>query len=155
VSQLQFTLSWKCQSLSQSRNSCHRQVLSPISLLKVHPCCSMCQNFLLVLVALGLNSRPHACQASSLTLKPLYHPFFGLYFGDGVSWTICLGWLQTTILISASWVARIIGMSHQSLAPSFLRVNNIPLYINYIFLSIHVSIYNWVVYNSLTLMGLP
>jgi hypothetical protein len=32
---------------------------------------------------------------------------------DRVSQTICLGWLQTTILlISAYWVARIIGLSH-------------------------------------------
>jgi hypothetical protein len=32
------------------------------------------------------------------------------YFGDGVSWTICLGWPCTEILlISASQVARIIG----------------------------------------------
>jgi hypothetical protein len=33
---------------------------------------------------------------------------------DRVSWTICLGWLQTAILlISASWVAGITGVSHQ------------------------------------------
>jgi hypothetical protein len=38
-------------------------------------------------------------------------------FRDRVSWTICLGWLQTVIfLISASWVARIIGVSYRSLA---------------------------------------
>jgi hypothetical protein len=36
------------------------------------------------------------------------------FFWDRVSWTICPGWFQTTmLLISASWVARIIGMSHQ------------------------------------------
>jgi hypothetical protein len=35
------------------------------------------------------------------------------YFQDRVSQTVCPGWLQTGIfLISASWVARIIGMSH-------------------------------------------
>jgi hypothetical protein len=39
--------------------------------------------------------------------------FCAAYFWDRVLWTICLGWLQTTILlISASWVARITGMSH-------------------------------------------
>jgi hypothetical protein len=43
-------------------------------------------------------------------------PFFLGYFGDRVSWTICLGWPQTVmILISASQVTRIIGISHQSL----------------------------------------
>jgi hypothetical protein len=36
------------------------------------------------------------------------------YFQDRVSWTICLGWPRTIIfLISASWVPRIIGVSHQ------------------------------------------
>jgi hypothetical protein len=36
------------------------------------------------------------------------------YFQDRVSWTICLGWLRTSIfLISASQVARITSMSHQ------------------------------------------
>jgi hypothetical protein len=35
------------------------------------------------------------------------------YFQDRVSWTFCPGWLQTMILlISASWVARSIGLSH-------------------------------------------
>jgi hypothetical protein len=42
-------------------------------------------------------------------------------FWDRVSETICLGWLWTMILpISASWVARIIGVSHGSLAPNFV-----------------------------------
>jgi hypothetical protein len=37
------------------------------------------------------------------------------YFPDGASWTICPGWLQTMILlISASQVARIAGMSHSA-----------------------------------------
>jgi hypothetical protein len=35
-------------------------------------------------------------------------------FWDRVSWTNCSDWLQTTILlISASWVAKITGVSHQ------------------------------------------
>jgi hypothetical protein len=35
-------------------------------------------------------------------------------------WTICLGWPQTVILlISASQVAKITGMSHWRLAPVF------------------------------------
>jgi hypothetical protein len=37
-------------------------------------------------------------------------------FQDRISWTICLGWLWTAILlISVSWVARIRGVSHQCL----------------------------------------
>jgi hypothetical protein len=43
------------------------------------------------------------------------------FFQDGVSWTICLGWLRTMILlISASWVARMIGVSHWQPASSRL-----------------------------------
>jgi hypothetical protein len=35
------------------------------------------------------------------------------FFGDRISWTICLGWLWTVILvIPASWVSRITGLSH-------------------------------------------
>jgi hypothetical protein len=40
-------------------------------------------------------------------------PFCSGYFGDGVLRTICLGWLQTLILlISASQLARIIDVNH-------------------------------------------
>jgi hypothetical protein len=50
-----------------------------------------------------------------LHLEPLHQPFIVMsFFWDRVSWTICLGWLRTMILlISASWVARITGMSHR------------------------------------------
>jgi hypothetical protein len=38
-----------------------------------------------------------------------------VFFQGRVSWTICPGWLWTSILlISASWVAGITGMSHQN-----------------------------------------
>jgi hypothetical protein len=51
-------------------------------------------------------------------LSHISSPFCLGYFGDGVSQTICSGWPQTMILrISASLVARIMGMSH--LVPSF------------------------------------
>jgi hypothetical protein len=53
-----------------------------------------------------------------LHLELLYHPFFcdGV-FQDRVLQTICPGWLWTMILlISASWVVRIIKMTHQRLA---------------------------------------
>jgi hypothetical protein len=42
-------------------------------------------------------------------------PFCSYYFGDGVSRVICLGWSQIAILlISASQVVRITGMSHRT-----------------------------------------
>jgi hypothetical protein len=49
-----------------------------------------------------------------LHLRPLHQPIFVMgFFQDRVSWTVCPGWLGTAIfLISASWVARIIGVSH-------------------------------------------
>jgi hypothetical protein len=49
-----------------------------------------------------------------LHLKSLYQPFFVKgYFKKGSRGTICLGWLQTVILlISAIWVARIRGVSY-------------------------------------------
>jgi hypothetical protein len=47
--------------------------------------------------------------------------FLWRVFPDRVSWTICLGWLRTAIiLISASWVARIAGVSHLCLSYSLL-----------------------------------
>jgi hypothetical protein len=43
------------------------------------------------------------------------------FFWDRVSQTICLGWLRTVSLLStASWVARITGVSHQRAACSAL-----------------------------------
>jgi hypothetical protein len=50
-----------------------------------------------------------------LDLEPLHQPYFyeGI-FRIGSGGTICPGWLPTAILpISASWVARITGESHQ------------------------------------------
>jgi hypothetical protein len=49
------------------------------------------------------------------------------YFWHRVSWTICLGWLQTTVLlISASQVARITGVSHQCPAVCLLSKATLP-----------------------------
>jgi hypothetical protein len=46
------------------------------------------------------------------------------FFWDRVSWTICPGWLQTTsLLISASWVARITGTSQWCLASAGFYFN--------------------------------
>jgi hypothetical protein len=58
-----------------------------------------------------------------LHLKPLHQPFFVMGFFDRDSWTICLGWLWSTILlISASWVARITGLLHQRLAFAYFLI---------------------------------
>jgi hypothetical protein len=49
----------------------------------------------------------------SLHLEPFHQPFLWWVFQYRVSQTICLGWLWAgVLLISASWIARIIGMSH-------------------------------------------
>jgi hypothetical protein len=56
-------------------------------------------------------------------------PFCVGYFQDWVLRTICPSWLWTAILlISAPWIARITGMSHQCLA-LFSSISNakIPL----------------------------
>jgi hypothetical protein len=48
------------------------------------------------------------------------------FFRDRVSWTFCLGWLRTEVLlISASWVARITGVSHRHW-PSILNYEYVP-----------------------------
>jgi hypothetical protein len=61
----------------------------------------------------GLNSGP-----SPWATPPAL--FLWRVFQDRVSWTICLGWIRTAILlISASWVARITGVSYRHLARSF------------------------------------
>jgi hypothetical protein len=51
-------------------------------------------------------------------------PFFVIdFFQNRVSWTVCLDWLWTLILlIAASWVARIIDVSHR-------RPSRLPLII--------------------------
>jgi hypothetical protein len=49
-------------------------------------------------------------ELKAFTLSPI---FCDRAFWDRVSWTTCLGWLQTAILlISPSWVARITGVRH-------------------------------------------
>jgi hypothetical protein len=60
-----------------------------------------------------LNSGLHICKASALLLEPHLQSLFSGYFRDRTLRTICLAWLQTTILpISASQVARVTGVSH-------------------------------------------
>jgi hypothetical protein len=67
-------------------------------------------NYLIVCVCAGTGAWTQGLHPESL-----HQPFFVIgFFRDRVLWTICLGWLCTVILlISASRVARITGMSHQ------------------------------------------
>jgi hypothetical protein len=52
------------------------------------------------------------------------------------SWTICLGWFRTTILlISASWIAKIIGHQHRSFSLNFtsnLRAGGVAQVVKYL-----------------------
>jgi hypothetical protein len=60
----------------------------------------------------GLNSGFYTYKAGALLIESTCSPFCSHYFGGGVSQTL-LGWHPTVILpISASQVARIIGVSH-------------------------------------------
>jgi hypothetical protein len=64
-------------------------------------------SFCFVFMVLGFVLRAYILSYSIST-------FCGGFFRDRVLRTICLGWLQTAILlISASWVTRITGVSHQ------------------------------------------
>jgi hypothetical protein len=58
--------------------------------------------------------------AQGLHLEPLHqHVFCDRFFQDKVLQTVFSDWLWTTVLlISASWVTRTTGMSHQCLAQS-------------------------------------
>jgi hypothetical protein len=63
--------------------------------------------FFFLFAVLGLELRAFPLSHST---SPI---FCDRVFRDSVLKTICSGWLQTTILlISASWVARITGVSH-------------------------------------------
>jgi hypothetical protein len=71
------------------------------------------------LSVLGFELRASCLLGSPLLLEPLYHlrhstsHVLCCFFQNRVSQTVCLGWLWTVILlISASWVARITGVSH-------------------------------------------
>jgi hypothetical protein len=70
------------------------------------------------LVGLGLNSGLHTCKVGALMLEThIQYILLWLFWRWGVSQTTCPGWPWTLILlISASQVARITGVSHQCLA---------------------------------------
>jgi hypothetical protein len=83
-------------------------------------------------VVLGLNSEP-------LPWATPTAPFCEVFFCDKVWQTVCLDWLWTVILlISASWVARITGVSHQHSALTAIFISK---YINYS--ERHTNISNW------------
>jgi hypothetical protein len=73
---------------------------------KTIPTCSVCM--CVCERETGLSLGFHSCKADILPLEPhTSSPLCSGYFGDGVSWTICLGWPWTEILlISVSQVAR-------------------------------------------------
>jgi hypothetical protein len=60
-----------------------------------------------------------------LYLEPLHQPCFCEgFFETGSCRTICPCWLWTLVLlISASWVTRITGVSHQPLAPCIILIH--------------------------------
>jgi hypothetical protein len=77
---------------------------------------------LFFLVVLGFEFRAlYLLERQSTTWATLPALFCVGCFLDRVFQIICLNWLQTVILlISASWIARIIGVSHQCLTvPNF------------------------------------
>jgi hypothetical protein len=58
-------------------------------------------------------------------------PFWWWVLSSRVSWTIWLGWLWTVILlISASRVARITGVSHRCLAVTCMLLISNPYWMN-------------------------
>jgi hypothetical protein len=62
--------------------------------------------------------------------------------------TICLDWLGTSILlISASWIARITGVSHQ--CPAYLAVVNFFLVPNIFWMWILCQMNNWQGYSPI------
>jgi hypothetical protein len=98
-----------CYYLCNHHSLLNHFISIKILLSQENLCTSFC--FFFFLVILGFEF--------SKTRQALYHlshsiiPFCVGYFWDRVLWTIYLGWLWTaTLLISASWVARIIGVSH-------------------------------------------
>jgi hypothetical protein len=76
-----------------------------------------------------------------LHLEPFHQPFFVKgFFEIGSRRTMCLGWLGTSILlISASWLARITGMSHQSPATCSFLYNFLYLFLQLVFVRNDIS----------------
>jgi hypothetical protein len=106
---LSFGCTWV--GLNSELHACQASALPPES--RHQPCFVLGVLFLFCFAVLGLERR--ACTLSHST-TPLC--VCVRYFLDRVSWTICPFWLWTSILlISASWVTRIIGVSHQHLVP--------------------------------------
>jgi hypothetical protein len=74
-------------------------------------------SFFFFLVGLGFEFRAsHIAKQVLYCLSHTSSSFCCGYFEDMVLWTICQGWHQTAILISASQVARLTSVSHWCLA---------------------------------------
>jgi hypothetical protein len=72
-----------------------------------------------------LNLGPHTCEASTVPLVYSTSPLFHWDFQDRVLQTICPGWLRIVILlIFASCVAKITGMSHCNACSVFNFLRN-------------------------------
>jgi hypothetical protein len=81
------------------------------------------------LVELGFVLRTSCLQKLLYCLSHTASPFCSGYFGDTVSWSICLGWLWTTVLpISAFQAPRITGLSHWCMVSSQFSKYLIPYY---------------------------
>jgi hypothetical protein len=77
--------------------------------------------YLCIFAVLGFELRAYTVSHST-------SPFFVCdgFFLSRVSGTICPGWLWTTILlVSTSWVVRIIGVNHQCLASHYILVRSL------------------------------
>jgi hypothetical protein len=87
-------------------------------------------------------------QTQGLHREPLYNPFVLGIFKIESHGTVCPGWLRTgMLLISASWVARITGMSHWPPAcPSFL------MYIFVVQRGFAIVFHLWIYHTAVTLL---
>jgi hypothetical protein len=79
---------------------------------------SLCQINLVILLCLKLFFGGTGVWTQGLHFESFHQPFFCEgFFQDWVSRTVCPDWLRTAILlVSASWVARVTGVSYWHLA---------------------------------------
>jgi hypothetical protein len=126
----------------------------PSTPMSTHPSTTSTRPFLCISSSLFLHLSFFLAPGFELRACMLSHSsslsfFCEVFLRDRVSWTILPGWLQMAmiLLISASWVARITGMSHWCLALfSIFIYSSISLYLS-IYLSIHLSsVYLSVIY---------
>jgi hypothetical protein len=99
----------------------------PLSIY-IYSCCICVYIYIYscLFVGLGFELRASCLQSRCLWLEPCLQSICSGYFGDGISWTICLGRPPTIILllISASQIAKITSMSHQAPGQTLLMATN-------------------------------